>query len=99
MADEEQTPPVQVPDETNNYKHIDTSSKDVGDADPGHNDEAQGGQHRDKAGKSKSDFSFDIMQTENEIDPGNEHHHQPDSAVKLPASSNADDDGMGTAGS
>lgn len=76
MADEEQTPPVQVPDETNSYKHIDTpSSKDADGDIAGQNDETGGEQPKDKAGKGSSDFSLDIMQTESEIDPGNEHHH------------------------
>ncbi|MEO8112725.1 MAG: hypothetical protein ABI594_21930 [Ginsengibacter sp.] len=100
MADEEQTPPVQVPDETNNYTHIDTpSSKGKGDDNTGHHDETKGGQSKDKTGKGESDFSSDIMQTEIDIDPGNEHHHQLDDDVKSPPAPDADDDELGTAGS
>ena len=100
MADKEQTPPMQVPEEANNYKHIDApSSKDAEGGDEQHNDEAKGGQPTNKAANSNSDFCSDIMQTENDIDPGNEHRHQLDNDSKSIPGSDADDDGRGTAGS
>ncbi len=104
MEDKDQTPPVQVPSEANDFKHIDTPET-IDDKVDSQDKRPADNPLKNKAG---SDFSSDIMQTEYDIDPGNEHHHQVEdeaknndkSSDKNPVhATDDDDDGLGTAGS
>ncbi len=109
MEDKNKTPPMQVPSEANDFKHIDTpEEKNTSDADVSQKEKsAATKQLKNKAGKNSNDFSADVLQTEYFTDPGNEHHHHVDDDTKRTDSNNdkklgstdADDDGAGTAGS
>ncbi len=106
MEDKDPTPPVQVPSEANDYRHIDsagTSDDNTGSTDKGRGDSPL----KNEAGGLRNEFSFTILQTEYDIDPGNEHHHQVENdANKDDTSSDKDSlhatdaegDGLGTTG-
>lgn len=74
MEDKKQTPPVQVPTEANDYKHIDTPSE-VGTNNIDDKNE-EGLLSKDDMDRDDDNSPGAILQKEKIIDPGNEHHHQ-----------------------
>ncbi len=91
MEEKEQTPPVQVPTEANNYKHIDTPSEGGTDD----MDDKSGEDHLPKndADSGDDDSPEAILQEEKIIDPGNEHHHQAGETSEDSTSRNDTDTG------
>ncbi len=83
MQNEEQDPALQTPSEANRDKHMNHLAAEDNDTHE-ENDESIETRRRRHDADSGSDGTSDaILQKENLIDPGNEHHHGSDTHDKV----------------
>ena len=76
MENKKQDRALQTPGEANRDKHINFLAGENGDPYTGR-ESVESGRRRHDAGNG-SDGSFEILQKEKRLDPGNEHHHNAD---------------------
>lgn len=98
MENEQQDRALQTPAEANRDKHINYFAEEEGDTDTGDDESIADRRQRHDADSGNDGSSNEMLADEEQIDPGNEHHHADDKIRSSRHDADAGGDGTGTTG-